>query len=121
MSNVSKNNKINFSKELQSFKLKDAIGKSIVCEDGLQRRVVEITNSYRYPWRAIINEQDEDSRAGHFVNIFSLCSQIISNYVPTKDEQEAFARSVRMSFKVGEQGITNSHPLDKHNGKIILA
>lgn len=118
---MSSKNKISFSKELQQFKLKDAIGKTVTCEDGIPRRVVEICGSNRYPWKAIINEEDETSNGGHFISVYSLAAQVIMNYLPTKDQIEAFNKSVRVSFKIPENGITKSHPLDGSNGKIVIA
>lgn len=91
---------ISDSPELQGLKLNEAIGKTIVCEDGIPRQVVEICMSVPFAWRAVINEQDPDSKAGHFVNLLSLSSQLLNKGVPPKEAQEAFARMVgKMSIK----------------------
>lgn len=113
-------NRLPNSPELQKIKLNEAIGKTIVCEDNIPRRVVEIVASYRYPWRAIINEQDETANGGHWVNMLSLTSQLIGKGVPDKSAQDSFARSVRMRFGIPDNGITKEHPLEKKKSGIIL-
>lgn len=113
-------NRLSFSKELQSVKITDAIGKTIVCEDDIPRRVVEIVYSHRWPWRAIINEKDPQSKNGHYVNMFSLSSQLLGKGVPDRDAQDAFSKAVRVKFSIGEEGIGSSHPYEKkkYNGII---
>lgn len=115
-------NRLSFSPELQKVRITDALGKSIVCEDGKARRVHEIVYSYRWPWRVIINEKDPESKNGHYVNMLSLSSQLLGKGVPDKDAQDAFSRTVRVRFNVGDEGITKSHPLEqeKKHGSIIL-
>lgn len=94
----SKKNRINNSQELQKSKwLEEAVGKVVVCHDRKERRVFEIVHSHQYPWFAIINEKDPDSNAGHFISYFSLTSQLINKYVPTKDEDENFIKLISRS------------------------
>lgn len=94
-----------FSKELlEDVKLELAIGKNIVCDDGVTRLCHEITCSFKYPWKAIINEQDEASKAGYFVNILSLSAQILGKPLPSLDAQDAFTKVVRLKFNVAEDG-----------------
>jgi hypothetical protein len=100
-----------FSKELlEDVKLELAIGKNIVCDDGITRNCKEIVCSFKYPWKAIINEQDPDSKAGHFVNILALSAQILGKPMPSKDAQEAFTKVVRLKFNVNEDGTFDSVP-----------
>lgn len=99
-----------FSKELAGIKLEDALGMTIECEDGIPRRVVEIVSSVRWPWKAIINEQDENSNAGHFVNMLSLCAQILGKPVPSIEVQKAFERVMRVRFNIAEDGKFESPP-----------
>lgn len=113
-------NRLSFSDELQKIKITDAIGKTIVCEDGHARKVHEIVYSYRWPWRVIINEKDPESNNGYYVNMLSLSSQLLNKGVPSKDEQEAFSRVVRVRFNVGAEGIAKSHPMEKTNSGIWL-
>lgn len=115
-----KKNRLSFSPELQKIRIQDAIGKSVVCEDGKARRVHEIVYSYRWPWRVIVNEKDPESDNGHYVNMLSLSSQLLGKGVPDKDAQDAFARSVRVRFNIEEDGITKRHPLDKKQSGIWL-
>ncbi|NBW17367.1 MAG: hypothetical protein EBR82_56245 [Caulobacteraceae bacterium] len=113
-------NRLSFSPELQKLKISDAIGKTIVCEDNVPRRVVEIVYSYRWPWRVIINEKDPDSNNGHYCNMLSLSSQLLGKGVPDKEAQDAFSRTVRVRFNVGDEGVTRSHPLEKKHSGLVL-
>ena len=54
--------------EYEGFEVEEMIGKTVKCMDGHERRVVEVVHSHRYNDRAIINENDPDSNAGHFVH-----------------------------------------------------
>lgn len=116
-----KKNRLSFSPELQKVKISDAIGKSIVCEDGKARRVHEIVYSYRWPWRVIVNEKDPESHNGYYVNMLSLSSQLLGKGVPDQDAQDAFAKSIRVKFNIGTEGITKSHPYEeRQSGRIWL-
>jgi hypothetical protein len=99
-----------FSEELLSLDPKEAIGKTIICEDGIPRRVVEITGSMKYPWKFVINEQDPDSSAGHFVSNLSLSAQILGKPMPTKAQEDAFTRAVRVRFGIQEDGSFDKPP-----------
>lgn len=104
-----------FSKELAQFRLQDAIGHTIVCDDGIPRRVVEIVGSVKFPWKCIINEQDPDSKAGHFVCTLSLTDQILRHRVPPKFEIDAFERMMRI--EVSKFGFPDPEP--KKSGLIV--
>lgn len=90
-----KKNRLSFSPALQQLKLEDAIGKTIVCEDGTPRRVVTVVHSFEFPWRCIINERDPDSKSGYFVNYISLSSQLEGKGVPSQGAQQAFADAIK--------------------------
>lgn len=106
--------KLNFSTELlEDVKITDAIGKNIICEDGIERRCVEIVGSMKWPWKVIINEHDPDSKMGHFVNMLSLCAQILGKPIPDKDAQKAFEKIMRVSFGIQEDGTFNEPPPKK--------
>lgn len=96
-----------FSDELSGanrIKITDAIGRTIICEDGIPRRVVEIVPSNRWPWKNIINEKDPDSNAGYFVSTLSLTAQILGEPLPSREAEEAFKRMMQVKFKIGEDG-----------------
>lgn len=96
-----------FSEELlTSYKWaqKEAVGKNIICEDGIPRRVVEIVKSMKWPWKMIINEQDPESNAGYFVSVLSLCSQLLGQPPPDRAVEDAFQKMMRVKFNIGEDG-----------------
>ena len=107
-----------FSKELAEVDIQQAVGTTIVCLDGITRRVIEIVNSMRWPWMAIINEQDPESKMGHWVNLLSLSMQILGKGVPDKDAQEAFKRIMMITYKINEDGSFDKPP---RKSGIILA
>lgn len=80
------------SPALANFSCKEAIGKNVICEDGIARRVVEIVPSHAFPYRSIINEGDEDSKSGYFVHNLSLACQLQGLPLPDKEQMEAFNR-----------------------------
>lgn len=73
----------------------EAIGKTIICEDGVPRRVVEIVPSHRYPHMCVINEQDPDSQLGYFVHNLSLSCQLLGQPLPSEDAKQAFNRMTK--------------------------
>lgn len=94
-------NRLSNSDELQGIKLKDAIGKTIICEDGIPRRVVEIVPAFANKFKSIINENDEDSKGGHFVHNYSLAAQILGKPIPDKDAIAAFERMINHRLQYG--------------------
>lgn len=72
--------------------LTDALGKTIVCEDGKPRKVHQIVYARGYKDRAIINEGDPDSKMGYFVHLLSLSCQLHGDPLPNKEQKEAFTR-----------------------------
>ena len=102
------------SKDLQSIKLKDAVGRNIICEDGITRLCHEIVNSFTYPWRAIVNEKDPDSSSGYFVNLHSLGAQIAGAKLPSSAEAASWVKAVQTKYGIPETGISlnGKHPLD---------
>lgn len=105
-----------FSPELSQIKITDAIGKNIICEDGIERRCVEICYSNKWPWKAIINEQDSNSNLGHFVNLFSLSAQILEKPLPSKEAQEAFCKMAQVRFNIQDDGSFQRPPEKQNHG-----
>lgn len=90
---------------------KEAIGKTIICEDGVPRRVVEIVPSHRYPYMCVINEQDPDSQLGYFVHNLSLSCQLLGQPLPTKEQKDHFAKMT--------QALDYNEPKNRHERKIM--
>lgn len=110
-----------FSEELlTSYKWaqKEAIGRTIICEDGVPRRVVEIVKSLRWPWKMIINERDPESNAGYFVTTLSLCAQLLKAPMPSREQEEAFQRMLRVKFNIGSDG-SFDRPPPRRSGLIL--
>lgn len=83
------------SDELSNIKCGDAVGKTVRCVDGKDRRVAEIVPSHPYPWLSVINENDPDSKSGYFVHNLSLACQLTGKPLPSREEMEAFERVVK--------------------------
>ena len=106
---------VDYEYNLKGFALEDVIGRTIVCEDGIPRQVLEIEHSYAYPWRSVINEGDPESNMGYFVNNLSLAYQMHGKQVPTKEQQDAFAKmALSMAFN------TNDTLWKKTNSGIVV-
>ncbi len=99
--------------------MKWAIGKTIVCEDGIPRRCHEIIRSIQYPWRYIINEKDPDSDLGYFVNVLSLCRQFTGEPIPDNGEIESFIKTCRAKYNINADG-SFDRPPEKPKSPIIL-
>lgn len=99
-----------YSKELLTFDPKEAIDRTIICEDGIPRRVVEIVGSMKYPWKFVINEEDPDSNSGYFVSNLSLVAQLLGKPIPTKEQDDAFAKVMRVKFGIQEDGSFDKPP-----------
>lgn len=95
---------------LQSFNLRDVVGKTIMCEDGVKRRVEQISYSHRYADKVLINEILEDETpGGAWVHVLSLSCQMYGNPLPTVEQKRAFtrfARSLRWNQSKDQEGIT---------------
>lgn len=77
----------------KAFSLDDVVGRAIVCDDGVTRRVQQICHSLRYPDRLLVNEIDEDETpGGAWVHALSLACQMHGNPVPTKEQMQAASR-----------------------------
>lgn len=122
---MKKNNTYPFSDELsgdhnKKINIQDAVNLNIICEDGIQRRVVEIVFSKQFPWRAIINENDPESQSGYFVNLLSLMAQLINKPLPNKEQEEAFIRSARARYKITAEGFYDASSPALTQSPIIL-
>src|SRR4051812_21458067 len=91
---------------LATFKCEQAIGKTIICEDEIPRRVVEIIPSHAFPWLSIINENDPDSQSGWFVHNLELAAQCLGEPRPGKEAKEAF---IRMCKAMNYNDVKNRH------------
>lgn len=79
--------------KLQGFDLRDVLGKTILCEDGVRRKVESIAYSHRYPTRVLVNEIIEDETpGGAYVHALSLSCQMFKNPIPTQEQKDAFDR-----------------------------
>lgn len=80
---------------LQTFPLSEVIGRTIICEDGVARRVEQISHSYRFADMVLINEVNEDETpGGSWVHALSLACQMCGKRLPTKAEKQAFSRTM---------------------------
>lgn len=78
---------------LQGFALRDVLGRDIMCEDGIYRRVQTISYSHRYAEKVLINEIEEDeSPGGAWVHALSLACQMHGKPLPTPEQKAAFSR-----------------------------
>lgn len=79
-------------KHQPKLKPRDAIGRTIVCKDGIPRKIYSIAESYQYPDHFIVNENDPDSKMGYFVHALSLVAQVMGYKVPDKEQCDAASR-----------------------------
>jgi hypothetical protein len=80
---------------LQGFHLRDAIGRVIVCEDGVSRRVEQISHSMKYSDMLLVNEvQEEETPGGAWVHALSLACQMCGRKLPTVEQKKAFSRTM---------------------------
>lgn len=76
--------------------LKDIVGHVVMCEDNVFRRVIEATDPVG-GWQAktgliIINENDPDSRLGHYVHMLTVVCALDGLPPPTKEAKQAASR-----------------------------
>jgi len=69
-----------------------ALNKTLICDDGVARRVVDITPSYAHRDRVIINEGDPESKGGHFLHTLSFVCQMEGKPAPSREAMEAASR-----------------------------
>ena len=62
------------------------VGETIICDDGIARKVVEVTGSFAHPDKLIINEKDPDSNMGHHCHMLLYVRQMMGDPLPTKEE-----------------------------------
>lgn len=80
---------------LQAFELQDVIGKVIECDDGVKRRVEDISYSHRYADKVLINQVNEDETpGGAWVHCLSLACQMYKLPIPTVEQKRAFSRAM---------------------------
>lgn len=89
---------------LQAFNLRDVIGKNIICDDGVKRKVEQISYSQRYADKVLINEVNEDETpGGTWVHALSLSCQMMGMPLPSVEQKRAFSR-VMSAFKWQQDG-----------------
>lgn len=79
--------------KIGKFELSDVVGRTILCDDGVPRRVISIVHSFQHKDRFIINETDQDSKMGYFVHALSLSCQMLGKPLPTKEQKIAASRA----------------------------
>lgn len=72
--------------------LREGIGQTIICDDGVARKVVDLVGSFARPDSIIINESDPDSENGHFCHMLLFASQMMGQSLPTEEEKAAASR-----------------------------
>lgn len=93
--------------------LTEALGRKIICDDGIARVVRNICHSYQFKDRVIVNEQDAEDASGYFVHMLSFTCQLLGKPLPTEEQKRAFTRVVRAiryqeekkSWRVGKSGL----------------
>jgi hypothetical protein len=77
--------------KLQTFSYDDVIGRTIICADGVARKVEQLSPSYRYPTRVLVNEINEDETpGGAWVHMLSLACQMYGDPLPTPEQIQHF-------------------------------
>lgn len=80
---------------LQSFDLKDVLGRMITCADGVTRYVETISYSHMYPTRVLINEiQEEETPGGAWVHALDLSCQMFGNQRPSPQQIAHFNKAM---------------------------
>lgn len=78
---------------LKAFNYNDVIGRNILCEDGVTRKVEQLSPSYRFADMVLINEINEDETpGGAWVHMLSLSCQMYGMPLPTPEQKRAFSR-----------------------------
>lgn len=79
---------------LNTFPLSEVLGRTITCNDGVTRRVEQISHSMRFTDMLLINEVNEDETpGGAYVHALSLACQMHGLPIPTKEKMEAASRT----------------------------
>lgn len=73
-------------------KLTDALGRTLICEDGIPRLVTDITFSLRYKDKCIINEVESETGTGYFIHTLSVVSQLQGKGVPSVEAMQAASK-----------------------------
>lgn len=80
---------------LSGFALRDVVGRNITCEDGVTRRVEQISHSQRFSDMLLVNEVNEDETpGGSWVHALSLACQMNGAALPTVDQKKSFSRTM---------------------------
>lgn len=80
---------------INGFQLRDVVGRSIICEDGVCRKVEQISYSQRFADKVLVNEINEDETpGGAWVHVLSLARQMHDQTPATMDQKKAFSRTM---------------------------
>ncbi len=105
---------------LSTFSLKDVVGRTIRCEDGIDRRVEQITYSQRYADKVLINEINEDETpGGAWVHALSLSCQMTGSKLPNDEQKKAFSRTMQAFQFVPEEAMPQPEYVKLPSGLVI--
>lgn len=80
--------------QIKGFHLRDVVGRMIKCEDGITRKVEQISYSHRFADKVLVNEIiEDDTPGGSWVHVLSLSCQMHGQPIPTLDQKKAFSRT----------------------------
>lgn len=80
---------------IKGFSLNDCIGRNVKCEDGVTRRIIQITPSQRYYDMFLVNEVNEDETpGGTWVHALELTCMMHGEPPPTKEQKVAFSKAM---------------------------
>jgi hypothetical protein len=81
---------------IKGFSLRDVVGRQIRCDDGVTRKVEQISYSQKHMDRVLVNEINEDETpGGTWVHALSLGCQMNGSPIPTQEQMDAFSRVVK--------------------------
>jgi hypothetical protein len=92
---------------VNGFHLRDVVGRNITCEDGVTRKVEQISYSHRYAEKVLINEINEDETpGGAWVHALSLACQMHGDPLPTEEQKRHFNKIWKAMRFVPDEGQT---------------
>lgn len=101
--------------------LSDAVGRRIICEDGIAREVKDVTFSMRFRDKCIINESESPDGTGFFVHTLSLVYQMQGKGVPSVEAMQAATKVwASMHYEEGEGPLSRIKAWRKTKGGVLL-
>jgi len=102
-------------------KLSDAVGRTLICDDGIPRQVVDITFSLRYKDKCIINERDSETGTGYFIHTLSVVQQLQGKGVPSVEAMQAATKVwASMYYEEGDGPLSRLKMWRKTKSGVIL-